>query len=426
MNGSSFVRFKSLSIFMLALAAASLAACSEKLDAGNGCPLLCPQESAPLLDTIVEGVVVDTSATGFPIIGYEMSLFLAHRGDTLDTRVIARYDSLPLTYTYKGIDSTIERVDSAYLLAPRPVADTAVAFAANGRIEAYDVTDAANDTSVASLGGQMTAANKIGELAYAHGESPDTLKILLDTARVRSRVVGSRNLRIGLRMVSASSDLIRIVPVNGGGGIGLTIVPNSDTSAARIKFNPITYSPEEPPYLRAALSDFQISVVGNAPAANTLRVGGSPAHRVMLQFDIPSRIIDSSVIVRATLMLTQRPSGSADAGSAVGVQVVPIVASEEVKDLHTQLEFAGSNALYPTDSLTTIPKDSGVVTLEMVRLLRAWKGQDVKKTPRLAALYLSSEATRVASFDFFSREAPAAVRPRLRITYVTRVNTGQP
>jgi hypothetical protein len=62
----------------------------------------------------------------------------------------------------------------------------------------------------------------------------------------------------------------------------------------------------------------------------------------------------------------------------------------------------------------------------MVRLLRNWKGQDTVKTPRLAALYLSSEGTRVASFDFFSMEAGPALKPRLRITYVTKVNTGQP
>jgi hypothetical protein len=123
--------------------------------------------------------------------------------------------------------------------------------------------------------------------------------------------------------------------------------------------------------------------------------------------------------------VTQRPSGSADAGAAVGVQIVPVLVSNEVTDLHTKLEFAGS-ALVLVDSLSTVPKDSGVVNLEMVKLLRAWKGQDPAKTPRVAALYLSSEGTRVASFDFFSIEAAPALRPRLRITYVTRVNTGQP
>lgn len=424
MNRSFFVRFKSLSIFLVATAVASIAACSENLESGGGCPLLCPGESAPLLDTIVDGVVLDTSAIGFPTLGYEVSLFLAHRGDTLDTRVISRYDSLPTKYTFKGTDSTIERVDSAYLLVARPAADSAVAFTADGRIEVYDVTDAANDTAVASLAGEMTAGNKIGEFAYASGESPDTLKILLDTARIHSRV-GTRNLRVALRMVSAASDMIRIVSVNNAGGIGLTIVPNSDTAASRIKFGPISYSPVEPTYLRSPLADFQITVVGTAPPPMTLRVGGAPAHRVLLKFDIPSRIVDSAVVVRATLMLTQRPSGSADAGVAVGVQLVPILVSAEVTDLHSRLEFAGSS-LAVVDSLFTVPKDSGAVSLEMVRLLRAWKGQDTTKNPRVAALYVSSEGTRVASFDFFSTEAPAALRPRLRITYIKRVNTGQP
>ena len=424
MNRSFFVRFKSLSIFLAALAVTSVAACGETLESGGGCPLLCPGESAPLHDTIVDGVIADTSAVGFPNLGFEVNLFLAHRGDTLDARAISRYDSLPDKYTFKGVDSTIERVDSAYLLVVRPTADSAVAFTADGRIEVYDVTDAANDTAAASLAAEMTTANKIGEFPYTSGQSPDTLKILLDTARVRSRLT-TRNLRVGLRMVSTASDMIRIVSANSAGGIGLTIVPNSDTAATRIKSQPVTFTPEEPTYLRSALSDFQISVVGSLPPANTLRVGGAPAHRVLMTFSIPAHIVDSSVVVRASLLLTQRPSGSGDAGSAVGLQIVPVLSSSEVTDLHARLEFAGS-ALVLVDSLSTVPKDSGVVSLEMVRLVRSWRGQDTVKNPRVAALYLSSEATRVASFDFFSLEAGPALRPRLRLTYITKVNTGQP
>jgi hypothetical protein len=424
MNRSFFVHFKSLSLFAAALAVATVSACTEDLQSGSSCPLLCPGESAPLKDTIIDAVALDTSASGFPTLGFEVNFLLAKRGDTLDTRVITRYDSLPQKYTFKGDDSAVVRVDSAYLLAARPAADSAVAFTADGQIEAYDVTDAANDTSVASLVGQMIPANKLGEFVYAAGQSPDTLKIPLDTARVLSRLLNGRSLRVGLRMVSAASDQIRIVSNNNGGGIGLTIVANSDTAASRIKSSPITYSPVDPGYLRSALSDFQITVVGASPAANTLRVGGAPASRVMFKFDIPTHIVDSTVVVRASLQLTQRPSGSADAGSAVALQLVPILASEELTDLHAQLEFSGSAAF--VDSLEVVPKDSGVVNIEMVGLVRAWRGQDQKRTPRLADLFLTSEGTRVASFDFFSMEAPAGVRPRLRITYVTRVNTGQP
>ena len=426
MNRSFFVRIKALSLFAVVLTAGSLAACGESLSAGGSCPLLCPQESAALQDEYFDAIVLDTSAVGFPALGFEQNLFLAHRRDSLDSRVITRFDSLPQTYKFQTIDSAIVRIDSAYISAPRPRADSAVAFGADGRVEVYDVTDAVNDTAVADLAAQFTPANKIGELAYVQGQSPDTLHITLDTARVRDRVLNGRNLRIGLRMVSAGSDLVRIVSANNTGGITLTLIPNRDAAGERLKATPTTFSPEDPAFLRAAYSDFTISVVGNVPGANTLRVGGLPAHRVMMKFDIPSRIVDSAVVVRASLLLTQRPSTSADAGEAVEVQIVPIVVSDLVTDLHTQLEFARTTFGFPVDSLSTVPKDSGVVALEMVRLVRVWRGQDPKQTPRLAALYLKSEATRVASFDFFSTEAAASLRPRLRITYINRANTGQP
>jgi hypothetical protein len=425
MNRSSFVRFKSLSLFLACFALASLAACGEDLESGHSCPLLCPQETAPLRDTLVDAIVLDTSAAGFPTIGFEPILTVAQRGDSLDTRVALRYDSLPRTYDYLGTDSAIVRVDSAYLVAPRPVDDSAVAFAANGTIEAYDITDAANDTAVASLAAQMIPANKLGEFAYSAGQSPDTLIILLDTARVHSRIANTRNLRVGLRMVSASSDRVRFTTVNSGGGISLTVVPNSDTSAKRIVFRPQSFTPPDPEYIRPAFADFQFTVAGDQPPANTLRVGGTPARRVLMKFDIPTHIIDSSVVVRATLLLTQRPSGSPDAGEAVSLHVVPILASTQVTDLHAQLEFAGSINFDP-DSLVTIPKDSGVVGLEMVSILRAWRLQDTVKTPRTAAIIISSENTRLAGVDFFSLDAAPGLRPRLRITYVTRVNTGQP
>jgi hypothetical protein len=423
MNRSSFVRFNRLSIFVIALAAAAFTGCSENLAAGNACPILCPPESAPVKDTIVDGVVLDTSATGFPGLGFEATLVVAHRGDSLDTRVITRFDSLPQTYKHQSADSDIVRMDSAFILAPRLAADSSAVFSADGLFEVYDVTDAADDTATTSLAAEFTAANKIGELPYAKGDSPDTLKIFLDTARVLSRLQNGRNLRIGLRMVSTGSDVYRIPSLNTAAGIKLTLVPNTDSATVRPTIVPVTYSPVEPAFLRFPLADFQITVVGSSAGANTLRVGGSPAQRVLLRFDIPSRIVDSTVVVRASLMLTQRPSTSSEAGDSVFLHVVPIAASSEIRDLHTQLEFAG---LFQVDSLRTVPKDSGVVSLEMVRLVRAWKGQDTTTTPRIAALILSTEGSGGASFDFFSIEAGAGLRPRLRITYVPRVNTGQP
>ena len=76
-------------------AVASIAACSEKLEAGRSCPLLCPEQAISLRDTVIDGVVTDTTVLGLPPIGSESYLMLASHGDTAETRVIVRYDTLP-------------------------------------------------------------------------------------------------------------------------------------------------------------------------------------------------------------------------------------------------------------------------------------------------------------------------------------------
>src|SRR5512146_684444 len=93
-------------------------ACSEQLDAGNAClsdPTVCPQGDIALRDTILDAVTADTTVIGLPPIGVEDYMLLANHGDTLDTRVIVRYDTLGKTFLSKAGDSTIALVDSAYV-----------------------------------------------------------------------------------------------------------------------------------------------------------------------------------------------------------------------------------------------------------------------------------------------------------------------
>ena len=81
------------------LAAVSVVACTEKLESGAACPVLCPQQSVELKDTIIDAVAIDSTQPGYPPIGQETELLLAARGDTLDTRIIVRFDTLAKTFT---------------------------------------------------------------------------------------------------------------------------------------------------------------------------------------------------------------------------------------------------------------------------------------------------------------------------------------
>src|SRR5207253_10270060 len=77
------------------------------------------------------------------------------------------------------------------------------------------------------------------------------------------------------------------------------------------------------------------TVVAKAPAAappGLLAVGGLPARRAYLRFDIPSRIIDSATVVRATLLLNQLPNSALDPSDTVEILPQVVLAGKVVTD----------------------------------------------------------------------------------------------
>ena len=136
-----------LAVFLALVA--GVGACSDRLESGASCPLLCPQEGVPLRDTILD-IVSDTTVLGFPPFGYENFMLLTSRGDTLDTRVIIRYDTIFTTYHTASGDSEVTRLDSAKLRLGLLI-DTTRRQPAPVTIEAYDVDTVGFDTSATVL-----------------------------------------------------------------------------------------------------------------------------------------------------------------------------------------------------------------------------------------------------------------------------------
>ena len=128
-------------------ATVAIAACSEKIEAGTR--VHCFAQTAVTLPIRRSMLVSDTTVTGLPPIGNEIFTMLSSHGDTLDTRVMVRYDTLPQTYTKNSIDSTIVKIDTATLVAPL-VLDTLHRPSVPLTIEVYDVDTTATDT-VASI-----------------------------------------------------------------------------------------------------------------------------------------------------------------------------------------------------------------------------------------------------------------------------------
>jgi hypothetical protein len=412
---------------MAVVAVFAIAACSEKLEGGKSCPLLCPEQAITLLDTIIDAAVSDTTVSGLPSIGNEGYLMLASHGDTVETRAIVRYDTLPQHYTKSGLDSTIVNIDTAYLITPIAKPDSLHRPKAPLTIEAYDIDTTATDTVASVLAPLFRPDRLIGSKTFAPESLLDTLRIPVSTDSVLDRVKNGTRLRVGLRIVSSQGVDLRVGSTALGLGVTLHIRASKDTAAAAVNVSPLSRTPTDQPFLSGPLADYTIVLNGTTlTGPNLLAVGGVPSRRSFIRFNVPAHIVDSTTVVRASLLLTQAPNRRLDLHDSVYVFPVAVLAGPAITDVGSLLQFVGSPGQFGLDSLRLAPADSGVVAFEIVGLVRTWRGQSTTISPRSVALRSAVEGQLPGEIDFFSTKAPASVRPRLRITYVPQINYGLP
>ena len=445
--------------FASALAGALVAAaCTEDLGSGATCGTLCPDESLATRDTILNLVVLDTSLAGYPGVGREGVLPLIQRGDTADTRAVVRFDSLPRTFTPTGGAATpYGDLASAILTVAVDSAGTSVGGSA--AVEAYDVGAVGVDTDPAALAALVQPARLLGRASFAsRAELGDTLRLALDPAAVLARVQSGERLRVGLVLRSAGSAQVNLSSFDGsaGGGARLRLRTSADTAAQSVV--PISRA-RAGERVDVDLRDFIAVVRGpGQPAATTLAIGGVRGRRALLQFAVPPSILDSATVVRATLELTQAPNrATADRARSFATYVQPGTATTALADTlpNGALRDPGRVAAFvcvppensgfcPTlgtvaltsqfrlDSIRRAPVDSGPVRLEIATLIRLWQLPNTSAASRVVVLRAPLttggvfESQQGGELLVYSTEAPAAVRPRIRLTYVTRSSYSLP
>jgi hypothetical protein len=158
---------------------------------------------------------------------------------------------------------------------------------------------------------------------------------------------------------------------------------------------------------------------------NLLGVGGLPAQRLFIRFDVPQRLVDSTTIVRATLLLTQIATSSVDAGDSLVLYPQVVRAAVDLKDVGRSAGIINPPGL-EIDSLKLKPNDSGVRSIEIVGAFRSWQALGPTTLQRAIVIRSSAEGGSAPAVLFFSSEADPAQRPRLRLTYVNKVEFGVP
>jgi hypothetical protein len=430
----------------LAIAAAGVLAihgCTEKLEGGRACPILCPDQNVELRDTLVAAVVLDTTLGSYPPIGEEPQLLLTSRGDTLETRVIIRYDTLPTTYRPPNspTDTPIDTVEDARvairLQFPTPHPDRTVT------IEAYDVDTTASDgadTLAATMLPLFRPDRLLGSLTFKPSDLTTTtdslVQVPINDADVLARIQAKARLRVGLLVRAAESAELVFQGVGALRPPQLSFRVSADAAVARRSTGPYSATPSER-FIADALSDFVIVARKRAPdtPAEVVAIGGVPGRRGYLRFDLPRGIVDSTSVVRATLLLTQYPNRLAAHGpDSVSLYPQAVAASERVTDLTQAAALLApifAPALRPVfrlDSLRVAPDDSGAVAIEVVGLLNVWRQFDAQQSMRALVLRIppGTEGVGPDELYFYSMEAAETLRPRLRIVYVPRLGIGLP
>ena len=422
------LRKRLIRVSVPAIAVLLIAGCAERPDGGKVCPALCPEQNVPTLDTVIEGLGVSATVSPYPALGSEPTLLLAARGDSLDARAIIRFDSIPnrhrrvlsdtTTFPTTFVDSSELRlrIDTTGRKVTQPVT-----------VSLYDVDTTAADTSTAALTALFRPDRLIGSATFDTSMLKDTLSVPIDSAFLRSHIVARQRVRIGVQVTSAASVQLRVFSASTDRGPQILFDPSADTVTHPGSYRPVSLFPADNELLARDLTDFTLLVKGTDDPGETLpasmlRVGGLPSRRGYLRFELPEAIVDSGTVLRATLSLTQIPAPRLDASESITLYAHASLATEVVSSPDKAALLIGG----VVDSAIVTPNGAGVIELELVRLFRRWKGTKPSEQPRVLILRASSEGVGPGEIRLHDLSAVSGLRPRLRITYVPRVDFGLP
>ena len=402
--------------------------CTETLENAVGCPALCPEQSVEILTITIEPIVLDTTVIALVAPGAADSMLLAKRGDTVDSRVIVRFDSLPQRFRPSTTDTTTQPITTVTGSSLRLFLSKAGGKLADPTtIEAFNVDTSAADTAFSALLPLFRSDRAIGGKAFTVAELLDTIAVPLSDSAVLATVREGRRLRIGLRVSGPTAVEFVVLSSDAGTPPQLLFRPSADTAVAILTIQPVSATPDSPPELREDLRDYHVLV--QAPPAGPLtqlNVGGLPAQRSYLRFDIPRSITDSTTVVRATLLLTQTPNRTFTATDTMAVVANLVVAGSVVTDIARAATLVLDPLFSASDTLRLVPADSGLRELDIAGFLRNWRGLNPDEVPH--ALVLNSARANLSPLEarFFSIEAVPSLRPQLRISFSPRSPVGLP
>jgi hypothetical protein len=392
-----------LSYPILLPAIALLLGCRERLTSPADCPALCPGGQPEMLEEVISPIPgADSSFRGYVQSVAAAALPVSNGLRGFEERAIMRFaprsDSVLVRDTLRGY--TIDSVAFGFNIVARDTNLTGLELWLYRLPPQIDST-----TTYAQVDPAFVPQNFIAAVPVPDTLNTGAVRLLLqgtDLDRIAIPPTDSGVLGLGVRLSAPLVTGVRLGASAGGtSGVFLTYatlhVP--DTGTARLRSFPLI-----------ATVNASVAPVPEIEDTTLLAVGGTPAARTLIRFELPPRIRDSASVVRASLELTP-------VASIGGLPTDPV-------RLRARAVRADLGAKSPVDSRVIVadtlePGTAGVVSIEIAPIMQLlWQG-NTGPTALVLSLAPELEAASFSRPVFYSTRAlDPASRPRLRISYL--------
>ncbi|MFQ5703110.1 MAG: hypothetical protein ACE5HT_03730 [Gemmatimonadales bacterium] len=385
-----------LSLFALAVA------CTEDIAAPGACPEFCPSTQIRVIDTILSGIVErDSSFRGYVTPQQASQMQLVSDG-TISSRAMIKFlrfdDSVALS-TF-GSDKPVVATDSFQItlnLERRSATDSSLSLTIHRIPVGIDST-----TTSADLDPFFSDSTLIARIPLADTVTPGPLTVILPPTAFPALATDSLITAIGIAVESQNPAFAEISANGSGNGASIKRwiqVDSADgvtaqrTESQQVDFDSFTTTSIAP------------------PGSDALFVGGSPSARALLRVNAPAFIVDTSNVIRATLIMVPSEPVIGPPGDTVRVQAESLVSDfgpkSPIVPLPSDSLLFGS-ALLPVGSTDT-------VRIDITHIVLPWRNNPM--VPRSFMLRVTPEGSGIGEYRFNSSRA-AFGRPQIQFTFI--------
>jgi hypothetical protein len=383
-------------------------ACNENVVSPAVCPEFCPPATLEVFDSIVPASVERDSAFRGYVVAHVSKQAQVAADDTVESNPIFRFqafeDSIQLGGGFGTVARPVLETDSfrlEFFMSGRylDTAGTEVPVLPVYRLPvAIDSTTTQADLEPYFQDSTELAATPLPDSVTSGNVTTvipgDAFPTFEEDSNVVALGLGYRFSRPGYADIITSDSmrlatiLIRFAKVDSIDG---NIVERSDT--VMVDFDSYVHPPLP------------------APDPNSLNIGGAPAARTLIRVNLPGSIVDSSSVVRATLILVPAEPVLGITGDSVIILAEALAYDLGAKSsiVVSPLDSAGQGALGTPVGWTD------TVRVEVTHIVRAWKSSAT--LPHTISLRVLPEAGSIAEARFNSSRSPVG-QPVIEISYV--------